>query len=153
MKLSQFTRCSDPEEHYVYTEYGSKNRNGGFYQLGVENKCVPIYRNREAGERCLVYLLDLYISKILDKAKEADLFYCRPLQMFAESNCWYSRKPRGKHTLNNMVKTMCSEAGIEGHFTNHNLKATGATQLFERNIPEKVIQEFTGHRSVKGLRQ
>ena len=137
----------------MYTEYGSKNRNGGFYQLGVENKCVPIYRNREAGERCLVYLLDLYISKIPDEAKEADLFYCRPLQMFAESNCWYSRKPRGKHTLNDMVKTMCSEAGIEGHFTNHSLRATGATQLFERNVPEKVIQEFTGHRSVKGLRQ
>ena len=61
LKLSQFTHSSDPEEHYVYTEYGSKNRNGGFYQLGVENKCVPIYRNREAGERCLVYLLSQFI--------------------------------------------------------------------------------------------
>ena len=137
----------------MYTEHGSKNRNGGFYQLGVENKCVPIYRNREAGERCLVYLLDLYISKIPDKAKEADLFYCRPLQVYAECKCWYSRQPRGKHTLNDMVKIMCSEAGIEGHFTNHSLRATGATQLFERSVPEKVIQEFTGHRSVKGLRQ
>ncbi|MCG8623494.1 MAG: DUF3504 domain-containing protein [Proteobacteria bacterium] len=118
LKLSQFTRSSDPEEYYVYTEHGYKNINGGFYQLGVENKCVPIYRNREAGERCLVYLLDLYISNIPDEAKEADLFYCRPLQVFAESRCWYSRQPRGKHTLNDMVKTMCSEAGIEGHFTN-----------------------------------
>ena len=30
LKLSQFTCCSDPEEH---TDHGSKNRNGGFYQL------------------------------------------------------------------------------------------------------------------------
>ena len=74
LKLSQFTHCSDPEEHYVYTEHGSKNRNGGFYQLGVQNKCVPIYRNKEAGERCLVYLLNLYIAKLPDEAKEADLF-------------------------------------------------------------------------------
>ena len=153
LKLSQFTRCSDPEEHYVYTEHGSKNRNGGFYQLGVENKRVPIYRNKDVGERCLVSLLDLYIAKLPDEAKEADVFYCRPLQTFSGSKHWYSRQPRGKHTLNDMVKTMCAEAGIEGHFTNHSLRATGATQLFEKNVPEKIIQEFTGHRSVKGLRQ
>ena len=73
--------------------------------------------------------------------------------MFAESKYWYSRQLRGKHTLNDMVKTMCSEEDIEGHFTNHSLRATGATkQLFERNVPKKVIQEFTEHRSVNRLR-
>ena len=101
--------------------------------------CSYIYRNREAGEMCLVYLLNLYNSNIPDEAKEADLFNCRPLKVFAESKHWYSRQRRGKHTLNDMVKTMHSEAGIEGHFTNH---STGDTQLFERNVPEK---EFTRH--------
>ena len=52
-----------------------------------------------------------------------------------------------------MVKSMCKEANIEGQFTNHSLCATGATELFRNNVPEKVIQEFTGHRSVKCLRQ
>ena len=89
---------------------------------------------RKQGEKCLVFLLDLYIAKLPDEAKEADLFYCRPLQMFAESKYWYSRQPRGKHTLNDMVKMICSQASIEGHFTNHSLRATGATQLFERNV-------------------
>ena len=75
LKLSQFTRRSDPKEHYVYTEHGSKNRNGGFYQLGVENKRVPIYRNKEAGERCLVSLLDLYISKLPEEAAPTNVFW------------------------------------------------------------------------------
>ena len=52
-----------------------------------------------------------------------------------------------------MVKKMCNAAGIEGKFTNHSLRASGATALFQSEAPEKVIQEFTGHRSVKALRQ
>lgn len=50
-------------------------------------------------------------------------------------------------------KKMCAAAGIEGKFTNHSLRATGATALFQSEAPEKVIQEFTGLRSVKALRQ
>jgi hypothetical protein len=52
-----------------------------------------------------------------------------------------------------MVNNMCKDAKIDGHFTNHSLRASGATELFQHNIPERVIQEFTGHRSVKALRQ
>jgi integrase len=35
--------------------------------------------------------------------------------------------------------------------TNHSLRATGATRLFEANVPEKLIQERTGHRSIDAL--
>ena len=48
---------------------------------------------------------------------------------------------------------MFEEAGIEGDFTNHTLRASAATNLFQSGVPEKVIQEFTEHRSVKALRQ
>ena len=101
------------------------------------HQSMAVYQNKEAGERCLVFLLNLYIAMLPDKAKEAELFYCRPLQMFAESKYWYSLQLRGKHTFNDMVKMMGSAAGIEGHFTNHSLRPTGATKLFERNIPRR----------------
>ena len=45
------------------------------------------------------------------------------------------------------------EAGIDGAFTNYSLQATAATDLFQAGVPKKVIQEFTGHRSIKALRQ
>ena len=48
---------------------------------------------------------------------------------------------------------MCEQAGREGKFTNRSLRASAATALFQSDAPEKVIQEFTGHRSVKALRQ
>ena len=50
-----------------------------------------------------------------------------------------------------MVQKMCADAGISGKKTNHNLRATGASQRFQAYVPEKVIQERTGHRSLEAL--
>ena len=50
-----------------------------------------------------------------------------------------------------MVQNLCQEAGISGQKTNHSLRATGASQLFQVNAPEKIIQERTGHRSTDTL--
>ena len=47
---------------------------------------------------------------------------------------------------------MCSEAGISGHKTNHSLWATAAMEMFRCGAPEKLIQEWTGHRSIEALR-
>ena len=47
---------------------------------------------------------------------------------------------------------MCSQAGIGGNTTNHSLRATGATQMYNKGAPEKLIQERTGHRSLEALR-
>ena len=152
LKISQFVRYSNLER-YVYNEHGSKNRNGGFYQLSVQNKNVEIHKNWLSDKRCLVSLLDLYFTKLPQAAKAKDLFYCRPLTNYTKDGVWYSEQPRGKHALSDMVKKMCEQAGIEGKFTNHSLRASGATTLFQSDTPEKVIQEFTGHRSVKALRQ
>ena len=48
---------------------------------------------------------------------------------------------------------MCAEAGLSEKKTNHSLRATAATALFEANIPEKLIQERTGPHSVDALQQ
>ena len=47
---------------------------------------------------------------------------------------------------------MSEEAGTSVHYTNHSLRATSTTRLFACNIPEKIIQEKSGHRSLAGLR-
>ena len=50
-----------------------------------------------------------------------------------------------------MLKEICSEAGITGHKTNHSLRTTGASELFEAGVPEKIIKERTGHHSLEAL--
>ena len=64
LKPSQFKRCTNPDR-YIYSELGSKNHNGGFLQVGVENKNVSIFKNEELSERCLVNLLDIYMKRLL----------------------------------------------------------------------------------------
>ncbi len=41
---------------------------------------------------------------------------------------------------------------VNTRYTNHSLRATSTTRLFASNVPERVIQEKTGHRSMAGLR-
>ena len=50
-----------------------------------------------------------------------------------------------------MVKSMFGLIGVVGK-TNHSLRATGASEMFQAGVPEKIVQERTGHRSIEALR-
>ena len=141
LTLSQFTRLHKPDR-YVYSEKSSKNRQGGLYQAKMDHKTVT------------VYLLDLYISKFPKGAVDNDLFYCKPMASAPlDASCpWYFNVPIGKNTLSKMVADMCAEAGLSGKKTNHSLRVSGTSCLFEAGVPEKLIQQRTGHRTLESLR-
>ena len=48
---------------------------------------------------------------------------------------------------------MLVEAGFKETKTNHSLRATGATTLFNAGVPERIIQQNTGQRSLEALRK
>ena len=148
---SQFKRSFKPD-CFTFIEHGSKNRSGGLQQLKIDNKCVPCYAVPDESPRCLVYLLDLYLEKLPLAAFEKDILYCRPKKCSISCSTWYENVPVGKNKLGSMVKEMCQEAGIDIK-TNHSLRATGASAMFHSNVPEKIIQNVTGHRSVEALRK
>jgi len=58
----------------------------------------------------------------------------------------------GHNTLSKVVKTLCETAGVGGNKTNHSLRATCATRLYNNSVDEQLIMERTGHRSTKGVR-
>ena len=118
----------------------------------MKNKCVEILENPEAGDRCPCRLLDLYIDKLPMEAKDKDLFYVRPVEKPKQGAAWYYSIPIGRNKLAQMVPEMCRIGGISGHETNHSFRATGTTELYEAEVPEKIIQERTGHRSLECLR-
>ena len=122
LQLSQLKRLYCPDR-YVYYENTSKNRKGGLSELQLEHKSVPSYANPDAGVRCHVFLLDLYISKLPKEAVTKDIFYCRQLPSLPtdETKPWYAAVPVGRNVLTKMVATMCAEAGIKGTKSNHSL--------------------------------
>ena len=87
-------------------------------------------------------------------AFEKDLFYCRPLDEAPAdpSLPWYLNVPIGRNVLSKMVSEMCAEAGVPGNKTNHSLRVSGASCLFDAGVPERIIEQRTGDRSVEGLR-
>ena len=110
------------------------------------------YKNLEKPERCPVGLYKKYLSHVPDNLPETDnSFYLRSLSK-ANSKIWYYRKAAGKKTLGNVVRKIMAKVGFTGHYTNHSLRRSSATKLYDNNIPEKVVQETTGHRSVEGVR-
>ena len=146
LKLSQITRMANSDQ-YVYHENVSKNHNGSFKKIHVKKKVVPICACPEVGDRCPVNVLDKYMSKLPPFALEQDLFYLCPLQVVPSDPRapWYAAVPVGRDTLQKKFHLMCEQAGIKGSKTNHSLRATGATELYESGVPEKLIQESTGH--------
>ena len=150
LKLSQLKRT---QKRYMYTENVSKNRQGGISQLKLKSKSVKILENHDIGDRCHCTLLDLYISKLPAEAKSMDLFYAWSLEHAKrDDNVWYYKQPIGRNKLSKMVRKMCTLAKIPGHHTSHSLYATGATALYTAGVPEKIIQERTGHQSIECLR-
>ena len=128
-----------------YTEDTSKNRPGN-----VAPKIVTHYANKENPERCFVRLNKKYISHCPINCK-SQAFYLQPLQTPRES-CWYSDMPLGHNKLNKAVASICKEAGIVGFKTNHSLRATTATRLYQAGIDEQIVMDHTGHKSVDGIR-
>ena len=131
----------------MYTENSSKNQYGGVKQLHVKNKSVPIVAVPELGRRCHVFILDTYLQKLPPEALQRDNFYVHSVPVFNTSKPWYTAKPIGKNTLASMVKEICVHGNIAGQKTNHSLRATGVSDLFNAGVPDKIIQERSGHLS------
>ena len=146
--ISQIKRFQDPDR-YIYTENVPKTNSGTFKKLHVSTKVVTVFACPEVGERCAVYLLDLYLSKLPNKAFEQDVFYLSPLENIPSDPAkpWYSSVPVGKNTLERKLAVICDRDGIQGMITNHSLRATSATHMYRSGVPEKVIQ----HQAVSNI--
>jgi len=139
------------ERSYLkYTEDVSKNRPGGLKGRKVKPKVVYHHSNLENPERCFVRLFKKY-AQLCPDTPNLNAFYLQPLSKPTE-NQWYSVKPLGHNTINNTMSRLCKAAGIGGFKTNHSLRATAATRLYQSGVDEQMIMEKTGHRSLDGIR-
>ena len=111
LKISQLKRetivVNGKELHsYVYQEFGSKNRQGNFSSLNLQNKIVRQHQNTTNPERCHVQILDKYLSKIPKEAQAKDVFYLTPVLNKPKDPLkpWYTATPVGRNRLNAMLK-------------------------------------------------
>ena len=133
-----------------YTEDISKNHPGGLKGRKQNPKVAVHYENVENPSRCFVCLHKPYNSKCPPN-RPAGAFYLKPLKNTTGAY-WYGAQPIGHQKLNSTVARMCKAAGIQGFKTNHSLRATAATRLYQAGVDEQIIMETTGHKSTDGVR-
>jgi hypothetical protein len=152
LQFTQFklVEPTDSPSYLMYTENVSKNNRGGLSQRKVAPKEVTHYANVENPQRCIVRLFKTYREHCPPDRTTA-AFYLTPLRKM-RSNIWFSSIPVGHNTLNSTVKRLCKAAGIEGFKTNHSLRVSAATRLFQSGVDEQLIMSRTGHRSLDGVR-
>lgn len=136
--------------YLCYIEDVSKVSQGGLKHRRVQKKEVKQHGNLDNPERCFVRIYKKYME-MSPQDRRDNSFYLQPLQA-QKPHIWYSRQPYGANTLAKFVKDMCDAAGITGYRTNHSLRATTATRLYQSGVDEMLIMHKTGHRSVEGER-
>ena len=126
-------------EYLQYIEDISKTNIGGLAHLRIKRKVVRAYKNLQNPERCPVELYKKYLSHV-PRDTSNNAFYLRALPK-PNGQIWYYKKAAGRETLGNVVKNIMKKAEYEGYFTNHSLRRSCATRLYDAGIPEQVMQE------------
>ena len=104
--------------------------------MRVNHKVVPTLAVPQAGTKCHVFVLDMYVQNLPEEAIIHDNFYVQPCRSFQDDtqSTWFTALPMGKNSLGKMVKSICSDAGISGQKMNHSLRATGASNLYHAGV-------------------
>jgi len=132
LKISQlvFSEVANPENpsemirHVQYTEHESKNRPGGSHQLNENNKIVTQFGKPELGDKCHVFSLELYLSKLPNSAFQNDVFYMEPKPSVSDSlaDPWYMNLAIGHNTPSGMLKEIMKAGNLDlTRKSNHSL--------------------------------
>ncbi len=143
------------EDFLQYVEHTAKNNQGGLSAMKSGGKVLRAYCHTDS-DRCVIQLYKKYVAARPDgNPKCSKDFYLRPLGKFNSEGIGFSCQPLGIHKIESAIKNLCLEAGITGKRSNHSLRATSATHLYEAEMDEQLIQECTGHRSnaVRGYKR
>ena len=129
----------------VYREDSvSKSHDGGLADMQNEHKIVWVYPSENI-DRCPVRLTQKYLSLCPQYTKKPN-FYLQSKQKYTPS-IWYAGQVVGENSIAKVVKELMKEAKIDVFFTNHSLRRSGCTRLFNAGIDRKLVKEATGHRS------
>ena len=122
----------------------TKANDGGIAHMKKERKIVWVYPSENV-ERCPVRIVEKYLSLCPSYFVKKN-FYLQSLQKTKPFQ-WYGEQVVGSGTLSKVVKKLLNDAKIDGYFTNHSLRRTAPTRLFQAGVDRKIVKEITGHRS------
>lgn len=99
----------------------------------------------------IVKVYNFYISK-LNPRNEA--LFQRPIlsPKFIESPYWFTEQVIGKNKLAEVMKSISTSAGLSQIYTNHSVRATAITVLYQSGVDTKQICKLTKHKNEESLK-
>ncbi len=94
-----------------------------------------------------MYLYEKYVSLLPKESKSDALYKYAAISAKRTPHTWYVDKPVGINVLSKCVGNLMAKIGREGKFTNHSLRVSATTRMFNEGIEEQVVKEKIGHRS------
>ena len=92
----------------------------------------------------------LSFENVLDKLNaKCDRLWQRPKASYLpEESCWYTNSPIGEKKFMPSLSEKCQ---LSKRYTNHSIRATGATILSHQRFNPAQIMPASGHKSVSSL--
>ena len=123
--------------YLMYHEDVSRTNQGRIQHRKVENKEVVHHVNEGNPERCLVQLYKLYQS-CCPPGRPNEAFYLKPLKK-PKADVLFGCSHLGHNLLGNTIRRLFERAEIPRFHTNHSLRTTAATRLFDAGVDEQLI--------------
>ena len=141
----QFKRAPNGTKCLVYREdFVIKTHDGGIKDRKHDRKVVWVYPNSNP-VRCTVRLVEKYLSLCPNYHKKENFYLQSRVKTMPK--LWYQEQVIGKNTISKVVQKMVETCKVEGFFTNHLLRRSRGTRLFNQGVDRKIVKEITGHRS------
>ncbi len=140
------------DKYLFFTEdMKTKTSQGGLSSRLDGGRQVRVYGSSNEN-RNVVRLYEKYVGLLPVKSKTSDLFVYELSDKRRSPCTWYSDRPVGINVLKKTVRKLTKAAGLQGNFTNHSLRASCATRLYQSGEDKQIIKCITGHRSDAGVR-
>jgi len=128
----------------------TKNHQGGLSDAEDESD-EKIFSLPES-PKCLMKTIKNYLSHLNPKL---DVLFQQPREVRSfnpdQDKVWFCNAPLGVNTLDTMIKSMSSRAGIQPHLTNHCLRATSVAVLSNSNCETRHIKSVAGHNADQSI--
>ena len=116
----------------------------GVVQMLKESKIVWIYPSKNIN--CCLRLYEIDVGLCLKNYTKKANFYLQSLKNSTPKQR-YGHEVVGQNKMKEVVKELLCSAKIDCYFTNHLLRRSGGSRLFQAGVEQKLVKELTGHRS------
>ena len=154
MTKSSFEYKSDDNEEEYLTMSASettKNWQGGSSSNAWDYSDVRIHAsNKLDPPKNFLAVYRFYLSKL---NPDCDKLFQRPKgKNWSKDGFWFDKAPMGKNTIGSMLSSISKSAGTSIVYTNHSVRATAITAMYQAGIDRSHICRITKHKREESLK-